>query len=319
MQTLKPTRLLSNYALAIALCCGAGQRVYAWQFTADLVAPERGTARFGDAVQWAINAGSSDRAKFARVAIESMAAAYEDEIQGSFGASRDVDASWRSGTGRYIAHLLDIAAEIHARSAVEIITEAHGTVRLVVDGRQVMLTAPRLDLQAQFERRIADLFCDYSECSGRHISLDTPLPRQGIDGTAVHAYRHQAAARGSNADGLQCVFKDKRHTKLKNDACLGLLRELRLLAASFAALKAHGKTIDWADVDITHAGSAGPQKLMFRRDGSFVRVDLPGLLRAPATWREALPWIKANIHGRTVQHVVVLPENLAYLTTTAER
>lgn len=292
------------------------------QFTADMVAAQDiGITKFEDVVASVINSDLSVQARFAEISIEIMVAAYMAEIErlnARAGAVSDQDPSWQLGTLRYIEGLRTIAASIQPGSAVQIIKEPHAAIRLLIDGQQVMLSAPRLEGQLEFERSIAETACRFSNCRIRPATIEDRVTERAsrLDGGWV--FGRKTLPTYASSDGLQCVFNDRRHLKLKKDACLDLVHELRLLAEAFAALNAHRKPIDWRALRIEQVGAGQEQKITYNSSGSFVRMHLPRLSRAVAIWRGAIPWMKANIHGRVSQHVITLPDQLIYLTSTNE-
>ena len=105
---------------------------------------------------------------------------------------------------------------------------------------------------------------------------------------------------------------------LKKNACLSVLREIRLLAESFSALRMHGKTINWSQLQIKHVGVGRPQKITYDDANGYVNIRLPGLVRADNVMRESIPWIRANIQGRVFRHVIKLPNKLVYLAPVTE-
>jgi len=292
------------------------------QFTADLVAPQEiRIGKFDDVIASILNGDPSEQARFAVIAIEIMVASFMDELERAdveARGNRQDDLSWKIGTRRYIEHLRSIAASIQRGSALRIIKEPHTATRLVIEGEQVMLSAPRLEDQAVFERNIAENVCRYAECIGRGATIEGRVAERSSRLESGWEFGRKAPPTYSSSDGLQCIFRDRRHLKLKKDACLSLVYELRLLAEAFLALDAHGKRIEWRALRIDHVGAGKEQKVTYSSNGSFVRMHLPRLLRAEALWREAIPWIKANLQGKVSQHVITLPDQLVYLTSTNE-
>lgn len=313
-----------SFAVTFAVFAAVSAAVVAAprQFTADLVKPrEIRITRFDDAIAHFLDADTGEQARFAQIAIDMMAVAYEAELERpdlNADAKRDDDWSWHSGTRRYIERLRRIAAAIRPGTAVQMIKESHGAVRLVVDTEQVMLSAPRLDEQPAFERAIAQEVCRYSYCSESGTTVEQRVVERSAGLDSGWVFDHKAPPTYSSSDGLQCSFDDRRHLRLKKSACINLVHEIRLLTEAIVALRSHGKTIDWRRLSIDHLGAGKPQKVTYGGNGNFMHMHLPGLLRAEGVWRSAIPWIRASSSGRVTQHVIRLPDGLVYLTSAFE-
>jgi len=321
MRSFAPSWPLLHLTLALVSLAGSAM-ASPRQFAADIHATQEiRVTRFDDAVASVIDGDAQEQARFAKIAIEIMIAAYHDELAPSdptAGRAVADDTSWRLGTRRYVERLRRIAMAIRPGSPLRIIKEPHGAIRLVIGGEQVMLSAPRLREQANFERSIAENICRFTYCERRGTTVEERVAERTAGLDSGWAFARNAPPTYSSSDGLQCIFDDRRHLKLKKDACVNLLHEIRLLAEAIVALKAHGKTIDWRYLRIDHVGSGSAQKITYNAGGSFVRMHLPNLLRSELVWRGAIPWIKANLKGQLSQHVINLPEQLVYLTSTIE-
>jgi hypothetical protein len=275
--------------------------------------------RFDDAITSVLSASSADQRRFAELAIQFMVDAYRTELGlTTFAAtpSKSDVVTWGVGTRRFIDRLEGIAAAVANGQSVHIIKESHGAIRIVVGSAQVMLNAPRPNEQASFEHAIATSVCAYVMCS--QIG-NTPEERAGLLTSRLRSnweFGPRSPPRYSSSDGLNCIFDDTRHLKLKKDACVSLLHEIRLLAESFNALKTHGKVINWSHLKIKHVGAGESQKLTYNSHKGFISIRLPGLVQSEIVLREAIPWIRASVQGRAFHHVIKLPNKLVYLTPT---
>jgi hypothetical protein len=274
-----------------------------------------------DALRAASNGDQRDQARFASIAIEMMVDAYRTEL----GQSRKLapeaksrSSSWGLGMQRYIAQLEKIALSIDDHAEIKILKEPRDAIRILIGAEQVMINAPRPERQAEFERAIAKHACRYIECQGSGVTVEEKVANRSTSKDDGWVFRPDVPPMYSSSDGLHCMFSDPRHLKLKKDACNKLLDEIRLLAESLIALKTHGMTIEWTSIKIDQVGIGEPHRVRYNGRRAFVRLFLPGLMRAETVLQEAIPWIRANLHGRVYQHVVKLPDNLVYLNFTRE-
>lgn len=292
----------------------------AQQFTADLVHNSGvHVSRYNDVVDTLLESGADDQARFAEVAIGLMIEAYEAELDRDVtGSAHDGadDAGWRAGTRSYVEFLRRVGQSIAARPPIEMIREIHGGVRLVIGHEQVMLNAPRARDQAALERSVAEHVCRFSACREPGTTIEERVEQRMAQSGGAWEFSSNQPPAYTSGDGLRCVFADRRHLNLKKNACIDLVRELRLLAEALTALKAQGETIDWHDVAILHTGPGNPQKIVYSAARRYVSMHVPNLLHAETVWREAMPWIRAHVIGRAMQHVIDLPDQLAYLNPT---
>ena len=313
--------LLANLFAAL-MCISISASASPRQFTAALVRSEEiRFTKFDDVIASIIDSDPIEQARFAEIAIELMVAAFSAELERlreDAGANGHDYSSWDLGTLQYVERLRNIAASLDPGSRLRIIKAPHSPIRLVIGSEQLMLSAPRLEDQATFERDIAEHVCRFSNCSRRGATVEERVEERTAMLDSGWVFGRSARPTYSSSDGLKCTFADRRHLKLKKEACLGLVHELRLLAEAFAALDVHRKLIDWPYLRIEHLGAGKAQKVIYNSMGDFMRMRLPRLLRTEAVWRGAIPWMKANLHGKVSHYVINLPDQLVYLTSTNE-
>lgn len=290
------------------------------QFTADLVhKSDVRVSRYDDVVAALLESGAEEQAHFAAVAITLMIEAYEAELDrnGAGTASAGAEhAGWQAGTRSYVEQLRRIGESLAARPRLEMIREAHGGVRLVIGREQVMLNAPRMRDQVALERSVAERVCGFFACGERGTTIEERVDQRMAQSGGAWEFGTNQPPAYKSGDGLRCVFADRRHLKLKKNACINLVRELRLLAEALSALKAQGEMIDWRELAILQTGPGNPQKIVYSTARRYVSMHVPNLLHAEAVWRQAMPWVRAHVIGREMQHVIDLPDQLAYLNPT---
>lgn len=127
------------------------------------------TPAFAALVRQVQTSDTSTRATFARIALTSMAEAYEQEL------SRPGVASKRPGkaadAARWRAEIAQIATELRQRAAsvetalrIALAQDGPDSVRLIIDGRNVILQGPRIDAPEVLEARIVAQACLYIAC-----------------------------------------------------------------------------------------------------------------------------------------------------------
>lgn len=117
----------------------------------------------------------------------------------------------------------------------------------------------------------------------------------------------------ASEDGLQCVYPDTRHLKLKQAACDAVLRDLRRLVGGLKAAQSRGTRIDWAALRVGPNGLDKPAHVALGPDGKTVDVELPMLCAAPELLPPLMPWLQARVRGDASVAEIPVPDGLSYL------
>lgn len=301
--------------LLLLLLCAAGAAVKA-----------AALARF-DALVLASEGDPARRLVFADLALGVLIEANETELAAASGR-------WQRGARDYVARLRALRSRLAAAGQVAVLREGQGAVRLIVDGEQVMLTAPRLGQQRALEARIVDLVCANLACPpllpvpADTVASDGPdepgASAAGLDAGFADALAGEwsigdrAPPMYSQPDGLHCVFGDTRHLRLKQSACERVVRELRRLEAALRGVLQRGEHLDWAVLEVHPAGTAGGGRVSYAANGRYFELGLPTLASAPELVRSAVPWLQTRLRGQLVDLVIEAPERLVYRVPDAD-
>lgn len=259
---------------------------------------------------------------FADTALGVLIEANEAELRG-------VAGRWQQGAREYVARLRALRARLPAAGRLAVLREARGGVRLIVDGEQVMLTAPRIGQQAALEARITDVFCASTTCPSPAAPRAT-LSRPATPAAAAPAPSFPAAPAEeprragewsigdrappmySGADGLHCVFADTRHLRLKQTACASVMGELRRLERALRGVLQQGGLVDWKLLEVRAAVEGQATRVSYGTSGRYFELELPALASAPEVVRSAVPWLQTRLRGQRLDLVIEAPERLAY-------
>jgi len=314
----------------------AGLPLAAWVLLLALgveSAPAAAQSRFDALVDAVAVADAATRLAFADVALGALIEANEVELQAGGHA-------WQRGARDYIAGLRTAHALLRASPRVDVIRAPPDAVRLLIDTRQVMLTAPREGRQASFEAGIAAAACERIACElpAEHDHADftagaaetrADAPRPSPRSTAAATVDDVVAARErsidgewslgdreppmySQDDGLHCAFADTRHLRLKQAACEAVTRELRLLEEALRAVLRRGGQVDWQALEVRAAGGTRYARVSYGANGRYFDLVVPTLAAAPAVVRGAIPWLQTRLRGQRADYVITAPEGLAY-------
>lgn len=239
---------------------------------------------------------------FARVAIRVMRDTYVDELQKSAAVmpaephARRKLARWRAATWGFVAELDDLIRMIDAQGHVEISVDPRDRVQILVNHRSVLISSPRIRESDQLAEQIVATYCWDHSCGTR----PQPQPKrksrkQQVPGTWSIGQGLRASF--VTRDGLIFEFGNLQERAEKEQACIVAVRELRSLATNLREAHRTGYMIEWDAVQLVSADANDAQQFIINRRGQYLQLRLPSLVRSPALWREAVPWLRAQVRG----------------------
>jgi hypothetical protein len=269
------------------------------------------------------------RAEFARIALEEMANAYDEEVvraqeqvanppqkrkkrrtdpAAERKARREL-ANWAVSTSDYAQRLRDMSRTIGDFTDVTIVVEAHDELRLVFNGQSIIVSGPRIDKPGPLNRRIVNRFCFIYPC-------DTVVPQATAAGSDAEADSNSTAGYYSNVDappsghwsfaqnrkptfitpnGLRFTYDDTTDLKEKEKRSLALADDLALVARTLTALRRQGTRIDWDRLSLVPTGEGTREKIVLNAHQDSVVISLPALAQAPTIWQSSLSWLHQQV------------------------
>lgn len=262
------------------------------------------------------------RRDFARIALEELALAYAEEARRAREGRRVAPSEgrpwrWIAGTEAFAAQLAASARALTPAMPVAIRLPPAEGVELLLAGRPVILSGPRIAEPDRLEARVLERFCARHDCEALlppAATASAPARAGGAGPDARSAPAPQVTAwwtfsdRGgpscSTGDGLQFLFRDHRDLDRKRIACAQVARELRRLAHRLAALRERGVVVQWDAFSVDPLPGAAEQHVRLNRNGDYLRLPLPALARTRTLLRVALPWLRAVSRGRDYQQTL---------------
>lgn len=261
-----------------------------------------------------ISGTEGERAEFARIALEEMAAAFQQEAERALETkpdpSKPVDKDhdphkWAAGTNAFAGRLFALADAVSTGATVDINIEQEGTVILTVDGSAVIVSGPYIDKPQIIEKRITDRVCLDPGCQSL-ATADYGFGSGTIGGRWSFSDTNAPVFVANN--GLNFLFEDKNNLAEKERACAELGAELDNVVQSIKNLLWQHQTVDWSALAVREDNmDATEQILRVNKNGDFVKLSLPRLVKAPYVLQSAMPWVRSQVEGHMVQHYVQLP------------
>lgn len=255
------------------------------------------------------------RADLARITLEELATAYSEEAQRARGDARrhrDGDDLWRwaGAVERLATDYSAQAAAIYPDTSVELSTGPEGSLYLIVAGRPVIASSPRMREQADFEQRIIARFCELNRCTGLladagHGAAAAYRPDSGPARAEVQwSFSQQAGPACASGDGLEFQFLNMENLGPKREACARAIAELETLADAIAQETASGVRMDWNRFVIQHLPD-GEEQVLLNGEGDYLRLALPMLVARQELVDVVRPWLAARVQGRRYALVVI--------------
>lgn len=256
------------------------------------------------------------RADLARIALTEMAAAYAGEAkQARHEIQRSEDraklARWSSEVQKLADEYAGLAEILTETTPIEIGTGPEGSLFLHMADQLVVVSIPRLNEQAAFERQIVKRFCSLYRCEDL---MDVPLippPAAGrvTSATTRWSFRQDAGPTCSSPDGLEFVYRNTDGLGQKRETCTRVVTELNALASAIETEIAAGTRVDWQRLAILTSAD-GDERVILNGTGQYLRLSLPALAPRRELLERVRPWLAAKVTGATYTLVITHAEQL---------
>ena len=260
------------------------------------------------------------RVDFARLALDELIGTYEQTLDGSAMAAPSLGGKtdlrrWRAATNGFVAQLRDARRRLDRGADVQLSMGAEGDVVMFIDRQPVLLNGPDVASSQLLQRNVVEHFCSFHSCAA--MAGVAPLESLPARATEEHV-PHWSFAQDQRpsfviGEGMRFVFGSINGRADKERLSRQLLAELRDLAESLRSAAWSGRVVDWQQVRLLPRRHGSLDQLVINARGDRLAVPVPLLASAPALWREALPWLHAQVEARIQE----LSTELQVLNTSA--
>ena len=245
------------------------------------------------------------RMALADLIIEAVAAAYETELdevllepQPRVSDQRRV-ASWSRATAQLLAELRSAQAALLTAENLMLRTDPQGQIMLLIDGRALWVSWPRLSAQTRLEREVAAQFCARHACPGDdeeppELPAMNAEPRQGHWTLSQHT-----PPTWESEEGVRCEFADFSDRSAKEASCRELVTDLHSLASALRTTMRRGTRIDWPSLSLRAQLHDGLHGITVNPQGDYITLYVPALADQPVDWRETRRWLQAQLDERS--------------------
>ncbi len=245
--------------------------------------------------------GKEQLTLFTKTALTQMAMLYEQEAVKSGGEEvSDLRKSikknrWYQSALTYAEQLRQVSDQINSSSEIVLYIEEYGEPTIVVDEKPYILTTPDLKKSGLLYAAIVEQLCRKEVCGEDIKKQDNEQDKFRIVINAEWKISETENPEYYSEDGLHFVFNDLKDRKKKQEICLQIMRELRLISESLMEVSNKGISIDW-DVHRLEliSGSYG-YKLIINRFGDSLAVELVYLGQLNTLLSETIPWMQSRL------------------------
>jgi len=200
-----------------------------------------------------------------------------------------------------------LAETIAPDTPVQIDIGPEASVYLIVAGRPVGVSSPRLREQAAFEQRVIARFCELDRCEGLLDEPDRPTGATAVyqPATAQWSFSQHAGPVCGTGDGLEFQFQNTDNLERKRTICAQIVAELNTLVAAIAQDVAGGIRVDWNMLAIRTLPDGDAQRVSLNGEGDSLQLALPALAARESLLAIVRPWLAAKVNGQHYSLVVI--------------
>lgn len=246
---------------------------------------------------------NSDLAQFAKVSLNEMAYLYEEEAIRAIN-ERPLDRKrisklyrWSYSTIEYARHLHAIAESINVGTIVELYYGGLGDLIFTVYGLPYIINSPLIRDPGELEKRIIDRFCNYNNCDLEFPELQLEPKKINIVIEAGWHINDKSHPEYVTRDGLHFIFSDIKNRSHKQEVCLNIIKELKLIAGVLRETYDKGVFVDWDNLNIESSVDGSYDRLVINSSGDSIIIDFIELAKMPDLAALTSPWIKAQVEN----------------------
>lgn len=206
-------------------------------------------------------------------------------------------SGWSRAVDQYASQLLLVLEDIELGFPAELSRSRDGTVRVTVGGRLLILSHPRADQQASFERQVLLDFCVRHDCqvlTAQSIQQE-PIPLSASQVEAQWTFGEDGPV--CSHDGIELRFANVQNLARSRGICGQLLEEALTLASEIAWQQRHGVVVQWSTLHIRPTPQRPEHLVQLNAAGDTILATLPLLYRSPRLLQDLQPWIKTRFAG----------------------
>lgn len=252
------------------------------------------------------------RAHFARCAVGELDQAYAQEAaraRAVEGAGHSA-GQWARKAEGFRGNLGGLAERLAAGAEVSVEPGPGELIYLFVNGSPLVIDDPRAGPSGGLAQAIQSCHCADYPCHPRWIPsapqarAGEPPPSLPVPVRIRWSFSAGGGAVCDGGQGLEFRFHNADQLPRKRELCQKLAEELVWVLERLKQLHAFAEPIDSDALEIRSSADGQDQRLLFNRQGAYVRLALPYLAERPALVPEAACWLAERAAGGDA-HLVI--------------
>jgi len=270
--------------------------VYPLDLSLSLREKHRALHRVAETLQ---NGDSGRIAEFARIALLEMAALYEEEARRAAeypDLGRNLKyARWRDAVLSHARDLYGVADSITPATAIELYRERTGELHLMIENVPFILSNPLIHDPHRLEKRIIQAYCRVAACDPDVLVFNGDKNTRTVTILANWIMTEDRPPEFVTSDGLHFIFTSLENRPLKQNACLRVAREIRLLVDTLKDARERGIFIDWENLDVRHLQGSRDYRITLNPFGDSLYMKFPELGRMSGWPEKISAWLRAQV------------------------
>ncbi len=261
------------------------------------------TSLLADLVVDLIMQSENEQRAFALIALDELYAAYKTELEQVGGTdTKSVKTQkkrrrWTSATNSFLANLLKTSQLLDNHAPLRLYVDNKQKVLIVVGDQPIVVSGPRIGDEVTFEKRIIERYCNQRECLKPEQNWHSNRLEQELSAPGGWLLGQNRKMSYLTRDGLLFEFNRATDRKMKGEAALAVIIELRKIVTAFKRFQQSGGAIDWTGIVIRSTAASEDHLIELNNQGDFLRLWLPNLHNHGNILHESLPWVHARVNG----------------------
>jgi len=249
----------------------------------------------------------NDLMEFTKVSLHEMSTLYKEE---SIRAGREYPStkkkrqklySWSFSTLKYAHYLQEILESIDTETPIELHIGNTGELLFIINGLPFIVNGPLINRPDIIEQRIINTVCSYKDCDVEFPGLQQKSRKKNIIIQAGWRMDEKKQPEYVTDDGLHFIFSNIKNRARKQEICLNIIKELKLIVHALKETSEKGIFLDWDSMHIESDAEHAYYRIIINAFGDAVIVNLMELPNIPELTKLSLSWIKARVESKPYQ------------------
>ncbi len=258
--------------------------------------------------------GAKDLTEFTRVSLNEMSSSYREEsirarherLPGE--KKRQKLYRWSYSTLEYAHYLQKISDSIDDETQIILNVGNTGELLFIINGLPLIVNGPLINRPDILEKSIINTFCSFKNCDLEYPLVQREPIKKSINIKAEWRMDEKNKPEYVTNDGLHFIFSNIKNRSHKQELCLNIIKELRLIVYALKEASDKGIFVDWNSINIELDAKDSNSRLVINDFGDALTLNLIELSKVPELTKLTLSWIKAMVEKKSYQQYLYADE-----------